>query len=185
MLLRQVLFALFGSLVVSTLASGCASSTPDSRTARSEPAAAAETLRFSEFFVLPVGPRGLEPTAKLLGLGGKRVLIEGFVVVEEEPRAGSFLLTPVPVTLADRGDGPADFLPPATLFVHLPDRMHDERARFLGGAWQLTGTLELGAAEEEDGRVSYVRLLLDQGSPVERARGSARNPNQIATDGRE
>src|SRR5262245_28211808 len=155
--IRRTLIASFVSLAASCLATGCTTTPP----------AAAETLAFSDFFVRPVGPRGLEPTARLLGLDGKRVRIAGYVVEESEPSAGSFLLTPVPVTLAERADGPADFLPPATLFAQREGAQRGERARFTHGAWQLTGTLELGAFEESDGRVSYVRLWLDQAEPTQ------------------
>jgi len=33
---------------------------------------------------------------------------------------------------------------------------------FRPGAWDLVGTLQLGAKDESNGRISYVRLLLDQ-----------------------
>ena len=121
-----------------------------------------ENLRFSEFFVMPVGPRGLEPTSKLMTLRGKRVRIEGYMVEEEEPYPGLFLLTPFPVALAERADGPADFLPPATLYVHVPEAQSDERLPHRRERLALTGTLELGAREEVNGRFSTVRLRVDE-----------------------
>src|SRR6188474_3449389 len=56
-------------------------------------------LKFSEFFVNPVGPRGLELTDKLKELDGKRVRILGYMAAQDERPPGSFLLTPVPVHL--------------------------------------------------------------------------------------
>jgi hypothetical protein len=47
------------------------------------PAGATE-LNFSEFFVSPVGDRGLMLTEKLRGLDGKRVRILGYIVRQEE-----------------------------------------------------------------------------------------------------
>jgi len=119
------------------------------------------SLPLSEFFVRPVGPRGQEPTQTLLGLNGKRVLVQGFMVREEEPFPGLFMLAALPVSIAERADGPADYLPPATLFVHLPDAQRDEIVKYVPARLELAGTLELGAKEEASGRVSYVRLRLD------------------------
>jgi len=118
-------------------------------------------LQLGDMFVRPVGPRGLEPTPQLLALGGKRVLVRGFMVAEEEPYPGFFMLAPVPVDLADRADGPADFLPGSTLFVHLPPDQRGSMVRFTPGPLELVGKLELGPAEESSGRISWVRLQLD------------------------
>jgi len=124
-----------------------------------ERAPAAE-LRFSDFYVLPIGRMGQQPTETLLGLDGKRVAIRGYMVAEEEPFPGLFILAPLPVRLAERADGPADYLPPATVFVHLPASHRDELVRHLGSPLEVTGTLELGPREEQGDRVSYVRLQL-------------------------
>lgn len=118
-------------------------------------------LQFSEFFIRPVGPRGHTPTATLVGLNGKRVSVRGFMVHEEEPYPGLFIFASLPVTIAERADGPADSLPPATLFVHLPEAQRDEIANYVPAELELAGTLELGAKEEAGGRISYVRLRLD------------------------
>lgn len=121
----------------------------------------APELRFSDFFVRPAGPRGLEPTEKLLALQGRRVRVRGYVVAEEEPFPGVFMLAPLPVTVAERADGPADDLPAATLFVHLPDAHRAESVTPAREPVELSGILDLGAREEPSGRISYVRLLLD------------------------
>ncbi|MDP2903139.1 MAG: hypothetical protein Q8N96_08530 [Methylovulum sp.] len=117
------------------------------------------TLR--EFYKFPVGPRGLEPTEKLLGLNNKRVRITGYMVKEEEPSTGLFMLAPLPVSLAEKEDGPADDLPAATLFVHMPLADADKAMAFRPGVWELTGTLKIGNKEEANGRVSYTQLILD------------------------
>ncbi len=118
-------------------------------------------LVFADFFQHPVGPRGLEPTQKLLQLDGQRVSVAGYMVREEEPTAGVFMLAPVPVSLTEIADGPADYLPGATLFVDLPAKYATQHIQFQPGSWQLVGTLDLGAREEPNGRISYVRLILD------------------------
>jgi hypothetical protein len=42
-----------------------------------------EELKFADFYKLPVGPCGLEPSAKLLALDGKKVRLSGFFVFED------------------------------------------------------------------------------------------------------
>lgn len=41
-------------------------------------------LPFSDFYTLPVGPKGLEPTAKLQSLNNKRVRIVGHMAHEDD-----------------------------------------------------------------------------------------------------
>ncbi|AAU91581.1 hypothetical protein MCA2188 [Methylococcus capsulatus str. Bath] len=151
---------------------GCASQ-PGGGTSPAAATVPAAELRLSEFFKLPVGPRGLEPTDKLRGLAGKRVRVHGYLVQEEEPLPGLVMLTPVPVTLAELADGPADYLPPATLFAHVSGDNADRTLAYRPGLWTLTGTLELGSREEPNGRVSYARLNLDGIDTIRAPDGSA------------
>ena len=130
--------------------------------------AGVEDLAFSDFYVMPVGPLGLEPTPKLLSLRGKRVRLIGYMVHEEEPTGGVFMLATRPVQLAEVADGPADDLPAATVFVHVPAEDGNRVVPFRPGAWTLTGTLELGAQVENDGRMSYTRLRLGT-APIEQS----------------
>jgi hypothetical protein len=130
-----------------------------------------EDLRFEDFFKLPVGRFGLEPTERLASLDGKRVRVLGYVVTEEQPTPDVFMLTPQPVELAEQSDGPADFLPPATLFVHLAPADAGRVVSHQAGLLMVTGTLELGNHEETNGRVSFARLRLDR--PLEVAQDLA------------
>jgi len=116
-------------------------------------------LRLTEIFG-SVGARGLELSAKARGLEGGRVRMTGYMVHREEDRPGSFLLAPFPVQLHDREYGLADDLPAATIVVEGPvltGRAISHTSRLLA----LTGTLRLGPREEADGRISFVRLVLD------------------------
>jgi hypothetical protein len=117
------------------------------------------TIEFDEFFKLPVGDYGLEPSARLLELQGRVVRITGYVADEQEPMPGLVLLAPAPVTLSEREDGPADDLPGSTVFVHLPRTA--QAARGGPGPVELIGRLDVGGKEEVDGRISYVRLYVD------------------------
>lgn len=123
-------------------------------------------LSFCDFYQLPIGPAGLQPTEKLLQLRGKKVHIVGYMVHEENPTHGIFMLAPQPVSLADIEDGPADDLPASVITAHMPDTDAQQVLSYRSGLWELTGKLEVGNAEENNGRVSYVRLILDQLPPT-------------------
>jgi hypothetical protein len=118
-------------------------------------------LKFRDFFVMPVSPRGMEMTPKLLSLNGKHARIPGYMAQQEDLHPGVFMLTPVPVNVAEASDSLADDLRPATLFVHLPPAQANKVASHQPGLLVLTGTLSVGNREEVDGRVSMVRLQLD------------------------
>ena len=117
-------------------------------------------IKFREFFKMPMGPHGLEPTEKLLSLNGKQVRIIGYMVNAEEPSPGPFILAPLAVSMAEKEDGPADDMPATTLFVHI-ENGENWVVPHVPGLLKLIGTLELGNREESDGRVSSIRLKLD------------------------
>jgi hypothetical protein len=126
------------------------------------PPAGVTELKFHDVFKLPVGPKGLEPTEKLLALDGRRVRLVGYVAQQEPPAKGAFLLSPLPVLLGDADESLADDLPPSSILVELP-RARDLVVPVFGGLIQLTGTLRVGAyTEPTSGRVSAARLVLDR-----------------------
>ncbi len=121
-------------------------------------------LKFGEFFKMPIGPRGLDPSEKLLSLAGKRVRIVGYMVRQETPAAGVFMLVPLPVALGDEDEALSDDLPASTVFVHVGQAAQSESSKpvpHYAGLLRLTGTLSLGSFDEPDGHVSTVRLQLD------------------------
>ena len=118
-------------------------------------------LKFNELFRMPIGPLGLEPSAKLLALNGKRVRIRGFMVHQELASPGVFILVPMPVATEEVSDGLADDLPPAHIFVHLPEPYREVALPHTRLPLLVEGMLEVGAMEESAGRVSSVRLRLD------------------------
>ncbi len=152
----------FFVLVTSLLFWGCTQQATKNDDQISAVKSTATELSFREFYKLPIGPNGLEPTSKLLSLKDKRVHIKGFMVKAEEPVAGIFMVTLVPVNIPEKEDGPSDDLPGATVFVHMPAEDTAKILAYRPGMWDLVGTLQLGAKEESNGRISYVRLLLDQ-----------------------
>lgn len=110
-------------------------------------------MAFRDFYRRPVGPRGLEPSDRLIAASGTRVRLHGYVVAQEAGTRGMFLLSPVPVRLSEEADGPADDLPASVVFVHASE-LKPEPGSYIAVA----GRLEIGRAEERDGRVSWIRL---------------------------
>lgn len=167
------------------------------------PADGVQDLKFNEMFKMPVGPRGMEPTPKLLALDKQRVRIIGYMANQENAVPGLFIVAPLPVHMGDDDDSFADDMPVNSIFVHLtsahltsatdqpgladshahqhgqapvdgvtPLHQHaaphphepatsQNVAGYVPGLISLTGTLSVGNREEADGRISFVRLLLD------------------------
>ena len=121
-------------------------------------ASAITDLKFREMFKLPVGPKGLEPSPKLLRLDGRPVRIVGYMVDQEQMR--SFILAPLPLRLGDEDESLADDLPPGVVFVH-PATGDNRGYKHIPGLLELTGILSVGSFAEADDRVSTVRLMLD------------------------
>ena len=117
-------------------------------------------LKFSEFFVRPVGKRGLELTDKLRLLDGRKVRLLGYMVHQEEPPPGRLLLAPMPAQIHEHDNGLADDLPASMVYVSVPT-VRDQAVPYAPGLMLLTGTLSVGNRAEPDGRISVVRLALD------------------------
>jgi hypothetical protein len=129
-----------------------------------QPVAATE-LKFTEFFVSPIGDRGLTLTDKLRSLDGQRVRVLGYMARQEQPVPGMFLFNAIPVRLNEEHYGLADDLPAATLFVSMPMN-RDQVVPHTPGLMLLTGTLSVGNREEADGRISTARLALEMPEPA-------------------
>jgi len=118
-------------------------------------------LKFRDLFKLPVGPKGLEPTAKVRRLDGKRVRIVGYMVHQQPPLAGGFLLSPLPVEAGDEDESLADDIPASAIFVSLPAHA-GVTAPMLPGLIKVTGCLKLGTREiRGSDRVAAARIELD------------------------
>lgn len=117
-------------------------------------------LRFSEFFKRPMGSKGAEMDAALLQRDGQTVRLQGYMVQQEQPAPGRFMLTPRPVRMSEHADGEADDLPVAWTMVYLDASQQDFAVPYTSGRIEVRGVLSVGRLEEQDGRVSWVRLRL-------------------------
>ena len=164
-----------GLLSLALLSSDASNSQPAfavrQRAARQARLSGAEPLAFGELF--ESSPRELKPTAKLLGLDGKRVKMVGYMAQLEEPLSGAFYLAPRPTVCGEGGAGTGD-LPPEVVRVEVRSR-RGKPVPFIPGLLEVTGVLEVGNRAEEDGSVSAIRLVLDQYKDKKPRRQSKRN----------
>lgn len=117
-------------------------------------------LKFKDFFRTPAGPRGLEISDALRRVDGQLVNLTGFMVQQETPAVGHFMLTPRPVQMSENADGDADDLPPATVLVYLDPAQRDWVVPYERGVVALTGVLTVGRHEGPSGRIFWVQLQL-------------------------
>lgn len=130
-------------------------------------------IKFRDFFNHPIGRQGLQMTDRLKAADGQRVRLTGYMVSQEVVPTGRFFLTPLPVQMSQHADGEADDLPPSTVTVFMPPRDRAMPIVYNPGLMQLTGVLQVGRLELEDGRVSWVQLLLDAPEPRANAEAAA------------
>jgi hypothetical protein len=97
----------------------------------------------------------------LIALAGKKVRIVGFMVRQDRPAKGMFVLTAMPLELGDEDESLSDDLPPSAIFVHVT-KPAGANIPYVPALIKLTGTLQLGPQNEIDGHVSFVRLALDE-----------------------
>lgn len=116
-------------------------------------------LKFDEFYKMPVGPRGLEPTEKLLSLHGKRVRILGFMGNIRLRNNRQMIFAPVPLKAQPLEYGMADDVPAAHILAKVPGNPA-EPLPYTPGPMLLTGVLSVGA-KSFDGENAFVRLLVD------------------------
>jgi len=147
----RLLVLSFVSVVCALAAAGAAAE---------EPSSEATPLTFNDFYKHPVGPRGLEPGARLLMLAGTRVELAGYLVLRSDPY-GPLIVAPVPVVLGDEDESFADDLPAGVAYLHPLDTRTAEMLKACRGVVRVRGRLDIGRATEDDGRQSFVRLLAD------------------------
>ena len=116
-------------------------------------------LKFSEIFNMPVGPRGMEPSAKLLALNNKQVRVVGYMAKQETPTPGLFIMTPLAVSMGDEDDKFSDDMPANSIFVHVDNS--EALVHYVPGLISVIGVLSVGNVNEPDGRISYVQIKLD------------------------
>ncbi len=146
-------------LAFSLLAAGTAASAQELTPPTQKPA---QPLQFRDFFQQPVGSKGMQITDTLRQADGQTIRLTGYMVKQERPGMGRFMLTPRPVQMSEHADGDADDLPAAWVMVYLDPSQKDFAVPHVRGLVEVSGVLSVGRLEESDGRVSWVRLQLPQ-----------------------
>jgi hypothetical protein len=118
-------------------------------------------LRFREFFRTPVGQEGLEISDTLRQAEGQTVRLVGYMVQQENPVPGRFMLAPRPVQMSEQADGDASNLPPATVLVYLDASQQEWAVPHVRGLVAVSGTLSVSRHEQRDDSTSTVHLQLD------------------------
>ena len=136
-------------------------------------------LKFNEFYRMPIGPRGLEPTEKLLSLHGKRVRILGFMGNIRLRNNRQMIFAPVPLKAQPLEYGMADDVPAAHILAKVPGNPA-EPLPYTPGPMLLTGVLSVGA-KSFDGENAFVRLLVDVPAKAPAPPAAASAPQQAAS----
>lgn len=149
-----------------------------------EPAPAGVTdLALKDIYMMPIGPRGLELTPQAAALHGQRVRIFGFMIRQTKPSPGVALLSPYPLSTNEVEYSLSDDLPANTVFVVIP-QFSDIAVPYTPGPLLLTGRFENTPREEADGRISHLRLFLDDSenlTPVPTSPEPAAAPAAVTT----
>lgn len=117
-------------------------------------------LRFRDFFRLPVGPTGLDISDTLRRADGQTVRLVGYMVQQDIPAPGRFMVAPRPLQMSEHADGEADELSLSTVLVYLDPEQRDWAVPYVRGLVTVSGRLSVCRVEEQNGRVSWVRLQL-------------------------
>ncbi|MDO9216527.1 MAG: hypothetical protein Q7U14_04595 [Lacisediminimonas sp.] len=118
-------------------------------------------LRFRDFFRTAAGQTGLEISDTLRQSDGQTVRLVGYMVQQENPVPGRFMLVPRPVQWRQDAAGNADTLPPSTVIVYLDPSQQDWTVPHVGGLVTVRGKLSVSRDERPDDRAPWVRLQLD------------------------
>jgi hypothetical protein len=141
-------------------------------------AVAPATLSFDRLFtVSKAGARVVSPEVE--ALAGRQVRLVGHMVQMEEPSRGALYLAARPVMADESGGGTGD-LPPGAVRVEVPALEHD--VPWFEGPLEVVGRLEVGRAEDPQGRVSYIRIVVDL-PPAPAARPQAPQHPSPSRDG--
>ena len=102
---------------------------------------------------------GTRVAPEVEALRGKRVRAVGFMARMEDAPKGAFYLTRFPVEAEEGGAGTGD-LPPGALRIEIPS-LAGQEVGWVPDVVEAVGTLEVGRAEDADGRVSWLRVVVD------------------------
>lgn len=139
----------------------------------------ATPLELQAFFKMPIGPKGLEVSDKVLNASGKKVRLTGYMVKNELPMPGVFMLTPRPLQMSEHADGDANDLPASVCWVYLDDRQKNWLVPHVPGLLTVEGQFTFKRIEASDGSVAWFHLNLAPDA-VSAVSSDARSPQGLS-----
>ncbi len=124
------------------------------------PAVQPPLLDLRALFAERAGVRTIAPAVE--ALRGRQVRVRGFMVQMEDAPEGAFYLASRPAECDESGGGTGD-LPVESVLVRVPGA-EGQAVPWREAPVEIVGTLEVGREEEPDGRVSFLRVLLEEPS---------------------
>jgi hypothetical protein len=103
-------------------------------------------------------PAGNRIAPEVEALAGHRVRLVGFMVHMEEPPRAAFYVTTRPIDADESGGGTGD-LPPGAARVEVP--WLEGEVPFVRGPIEVVGVLQVERAEDDAGRVSWIRVVME------------------------
>jgi hypothetical protein len=120
----------------------------------------ATPLILQSFFKMPIGPKGLEVSDKVLNASGQKVQLTGYMVKTELPTPGVFMLSPRPIQMSEHADGDANDLPASVCWVYLDDHQKNWIVPHIPGLLTIEGLFTFKRIEASDGSVAWFHLYL-------------------------
>jgi hypothetical protein len=136
-------------------------------------------LEFQSFFKMPLGPKGLEVTDKLVQADGQFVRLKGFMVKSENPAQGSFVLAPRPIQLSEHADGDANDLPASVCWIYLDNSQKSWVVPHIPGPITVEGIFNFKRMEAPDGSIAWFHLQLKPDAISEVQPEQASNQHQL------
>jgi hypothetical protein len=118
------------------------------------------SLEFQSFFKMPMGAKGFEVSEKVLQASGQKVRLTGFMVKNEIPTPGAFILSPRPVQMSEHADGDANDLPASVCWVYLDTSQKSWVVPHISGPVTVEGLFSFKRVEAADGSVAWFHLKL-------------------------
>jgi hypothetical protein len=117
-------------------------------------------LELQAFFKMPIGPKGLEISDNVMTASGQKVRLTGYMVKNELPMPGVFMLAPRPVQMSEHADGDANDLPASVCWVYLDDLQKNWLVPHVSGLLTVEGQFTFKRIEASDGSVAWFHLNL-------------------------
>lgn len=130
-------------------------------------------LRFRDIYRSSNGPDGADLSDLMDRAHGRTVRITGYMVQQESPLVGHFMLAPRPVRAFRQATASGDDFPATWVMVQLDASQQNLPVPHIAGLLEVSGTLSVEKVEDQDGRVTWVRMRMDSNAVHSGAQASS------------